>query len=157
HLATRRSGQFVAIGVLPSQAPRDVLASATFHKISGPVGGGYGLIVADQGPGPRDGHDQLGNYVVFEVGDKGEVGAWRREDDRWVDILGWTPNAAVRQGVGENTLTVRLTAGLAAFSVNNADIPLPQSVPTAAGGIGVFVGGDGNEAVLSRLTLTQLD
>jgi hypothetical protein len=156
HLAARNQGQFVAIGVLENQQVQDVQLSATFRKRGGPAGGGYGLVVADEGPGPRDGLNQHGNYVVFEVGDKGEVGVWRREDDQWVDIQAWTPCGAVRQGSGENTLALRVSGGEVAFSVNGSDVPLPPTF-LAAGGIGLFLGGDANEAVLSRLTISKID
>ena len=56
---------------------------ATFRKLIGPTGGGYGIIVRDQSPTLRDGASQDGRYVVLEVGDKGEVGMWRREADHF--------------------------------------------------------------------------
>jgi len=70
-----------AVGVLTGQL-RDVLVTATFHKADGPPGGGYGIIVRDQGPGSRDGLNQGGHYYVLEVGDSGEVGIWRRDEDQ---------------------------------------------------------------------------
>jgi hypothetical protein len=157
HLAARNQGNFVAIGVLPTEQPASAVLSATFHKLGGPIGGGYGLIVGDQGPGPRDGISQGGNYVVFEIGDKGEVGAWRRAEDHWVDILGWTPSGAVKQGLAENTMELRVSPSGVAFSVNGTAIPLPPAEKVGVGGIGVFLGGDSNQAVLTRLTVTRLD
>src|SRR5438552_4090103 len=72
-LTARQPGQFVALGVPLTEALRDVVVSASFHKVAGPAGGGFGLIVRDQGPDARDGQSQAGRYYVFEVGDKGEV------------------------------------------------------------------------------------
>jgi hypothetical protein len=157
HLAARRPGQFVSIGVLPEPL-RDVAVAATFRKAGGPAGGGYGLIVRDQGPGPRDGLDQGGSYIVFEAGDKGEVGIWRRQQDQWLDILGWTPTPAMRPGVSaENALEVRAQGDALTFIVNGTTLPIQTSAQPVAGGVGVFLGGDGNEAVLSRLSVTRLD
>jgi hypothetical protein len=157
HLAARKPAQFVGIGVLPGQELTSVLVTATFHKVGGPPGGGYGLILGDQGPGPRDGANQSGSFVVFEVGDKGEVGVWRRDQDQWRDILGWTPSAAVRAAAGENLLVVRVADGRVSFSVNGADIPAQASAQPISGRVGVFLGGDANEAVLTQLRVVRLD
>ena len=75
-----------------------MLVTADFRKLGGPDGGGYGIIVRDQGRAPRDGSSQHGRYYVLEVGDKGEVGIWRREGDHWVDLLPWQHADAVSPG-----------------------------------------------------------
>jgi hypothetical protein len=154
HLTARKAGQFVAIGVLQNQDLRNALVTATFRKVGGPAGGGYGVILRDQPLGPRDGLDQRGNYLVFEVGDKGELGIWRRDQDQWVDILGWTPSSAVQTGSGENTLSVRAVGDQLEFSVNGTAVPTQTSAQPTSGGVGVFLGGDANEAVLTRLTVS---
>jgi hypothetical protein len=154
HLAARKPGQFVALGLLQNQDLRDVLVSATFHKAGGPPGGGYGIILRDQALGLRDGLNQRGNYLVFEVGDKGEVGVWRRDQDQWVDILAWTPSPAVKTGTGENLLSVRAVGDQLELSVNGTPLPTQTSAQPTSGGIGVFLGGDANEAVLTRLLVT---
>lgn len=154
HLAARTAGQFVALGLAPGPQSDSFVVNATFHKLSGPAGGGYGLILGDSGTPPLDGTNQLGRYVVFEVGDKGEVGAWRRQEDQWVDILGWTQMPSIKSGTGENQLSVRVDGGQASFSVNGVEVPLPSRPQVSPGGLGLFLGGDGNEAVLTRLTLT---
>ena len=46
----------------------DLIVSATFRKTGGPPGGGYGLVVRDQGPDPRDGVNQNMNAYVLETG-----------------------------------------------------------------------------------------
>jgi hypothetical protein len=154
HLMARKPGQFVAIGVLQNPDLRNALVTATFHKLGGPAGGGYGIILRDQPQGPRDGLNQLGNYLVFEVGDKGEVGIWRRDQEQWVDILGWTPSPAVKSGSGENSLSVRAVGDQLEFSVNGTAMPTQTSAQPASGGVGVFLGGDANEAVLTQLSVT---
>ncbi|MBV9898123.1 MAG: hypothetical protein JO020_28540, partial [Chloroflexi bacterium] len=65
--------------------------------------------------------------------------------------------AAVKSGNGENTLAVRVSGNALGFSVNQADIPVQPTGQAIAGRVGVFLGGDANEAVLSRLTVTPLD
>ena len=117
-LVARRPGQFVALAA-PVAAPlRDAAVTAAFRKVGGPPGGGYGLIVRDQGPGPRDGLNQSGRFYVFEAGDRGEVGVWRREGARWVDLLPWTPADAVRPGGAANELTVQAVGQRVTFLVN---------------------------------------
>src|SRR5207237_4786031 len=95
-LYARTPDRFVAVRAPIADVPRDVLVSGTFHKVSGPPGGGYGLIFGDQGVGAGDGIDQNGQFVVAEVGDRGQVGIWRRDGLRWLDVLPWTAISAVR-------------------------------------------------------------
>jgi hypothetical protein len=156
HLLARRSGQFVAVEVSPERQS-NVTVLASFHKAGGPAGGGYGIIVRDQGPGPRDGLNQGGRYYVLEVGDRGEVGIWRREQERWVDLLAWSPSAAVHPGDAENQLLVSARADQLTLSVNGTQVATATDSALDAGSIGVFVGGDQNEAVLTRLTLMPAD
>src|SRR6266536_6435182 len=109
HLAAREPSRFVAVAVpLPSTFD-EVVMTATFGKVGGPPGGGYGLIVGDEGGGPRDGLSQAGAYDVLEIGDGGEIGIWRRDEDHWVELLPWTPSDAVRHGESSNVLEVRIT------------------------------------------------
>jgi hypothetical protein len=153
HMEPRLAGQHVAIVAPGGAAFGDVAVTGLFHKSGGPAGGGYGLILRAQG-GPLNGTNQGGRYYVFEVGDRGEVGAWRREEDRWVDLLPWTRSDAAFPGGASNRLDVRATGSQFAFNVN--DTPVAQltddSLPTGA--VGVFTGGDGNQVVLERFTVT---
>jgi hypothetical protein len=132
---------------------RDVAVIATFRKAGGPPGGGYGLIVRDQGPGPRDGRAQGGRFHAFAVGDRGEAGAWRREGDRWVDLVPWTPSEAVRPGDRPNQLAVRAAGGRLAFEVNGQPVAEVEDPAPEAGRVGVFAGGDGNEVELLLLAV----
>jgi hypothetical protein len=148
----RTPGQFVAVGIPTLGVVRDAVVTAAFRKLGGPPGGGYGLILRDQGPFPRDGRSQAGRYYVLEVGDRGEFGIWRRETDRWVDVVPWTPSAAVRSGDATNELAVRVVGDRMTFAVNGTAISAADaSLP--AGGLGVFVGGDGNDVLLLRLAV----
>jgi hypothetical protein len=156
HLAVRQLGQFVAVTVVPQQL-RDVLVTATFRKTWGPAGGGYGIIVRAQGPGPRDGLNQGGSYLVLEVGDRGEIGVWRRAQDRWVDVVPWTRAASVRPALTDNTLEVRAVGERLTMSVNGTEVATTVDAAPARGSVGVFLGGDENEAVLTRLTVQSLD
>src|SRR5207302_393096 len=54
-LAPLQAGQFVAIGAPIVDTLKDVIVNATLHKVSGPSGGGYGIIVRDQAPTPQNG------------------------------------------------------------------------------------------------------
>jgi hypothetical protein len=59
---------------------------------------------------------------VLEAGDRGEVGIWRRDADRWMDLVPWTVSAAVRPDAGPNVLTVRAVGPELTFEVNGAEV-----------------------------------
>ena len=153
HLLARHPGRFVAVGLPQLEPLRDVVVAGTFRKVGGPPGGGYGLIVRDQGPGPRDGVGQGGRYYVLEVGDRGEVGIWRREGDHWEDLLPWSPSDAVRPGAEPNVLSVRAIGPRLTFVVNGTQVASLEDATLPAGGVGVFLGGDGNEGRLEWLVV----
>ncbi|MGI9145765.1 MAG: hypothetical protein ACR2IK_04315 [Chloroflexota bacterium] len=158
HVFARQSQRFAAVGLLPTeQQLRDVQVSATFHKTGGPDGGGYGIIVRDLGPPPRDGLNQGGRYYVLEVGDLGQVGIWRREQDRWDEILGWTASAAVRPGAADNNLSVRTSGEQLTLSVNGTQVATQTDTVLQRGSVGVFVGGDQNHAVLTQFRIESND
>jgi hypothetical protein len=152
-LVARQPGQFVAVGAPGGQRFRDVVVTAAFRKVAGPPGGGYGIIVRDQGPGPRDGVHQGGRYYVLEAGDRGEFGIWRREGDRWVDLIPWTRSDAIAQGTAPNTLVVQAVGPQLTFIANGVRLASYTDTALAGGAVGIFVGGDLNEAVLERFTI----
>jgi hypothetical protein len=143
----------VAVGIPLPGALRDTFVSATFRKVGGPSGGGYGLIVRDEGPGPRDGIQQAGRYYVLEAGDRGDVGIWRRDGDGWSAILSWVRSEAVRPGTAPNQLEARAVGDELSLRVNGVTVASRTDAVLAEGDVGVFVGGDGNEAVLERLVV----
>ena len=150
-LFARQPSRFVALRAPIAGALRDVVVTGTFRKLGGPPGGGYGLIVRDQGPDPREADTQERHFYVAEVGDRGEVGIWRRAGDQWVDVLPWTPSAAVRPGAASNDLSVRAIGDRLTFLVNGSEVASQTGIGLGAGGVGVFVGGDFNQAALERL------
>jgi hypothetical protein len=152
-LQARDLMRFVAVGVPIDKALDDVIVSATFRKTGGPPGGGYGLIVRDQGPEPRDGVNQELSAYVLEVGDLGEYGVWRRDGDHWVDLVPWTRSAAVRSGGSPNELLVRAVGDQLSFSVNGTVIAVVTDDTYPQGGVGLFVGGDYNDVALDRFDL----
>lgn len=155
-LAARVTGRFVAVGAPLPTVVRDVVVSATFRKLGGPPGGGFGLLVRDRGPGPRDGVRQDGTFYVLAAGDQGEVGIWQRDGDRWLDLVPWTRNDAVRTKMGvANVLEARAEGTRLALRVNGALAAQVDDAEAVAGGVGVFAGGDGNEVVLERFTVRQ--
>ncbi|MDP8924842.1 MAG: DUF1080 domain-containing protein [Chloroflexota bacterium] len=156
-LFARQPGKFVAVGAPIAGRLRDVVMTATFRKVGGPPGGGYGLIIRDQGDGPRDGVAQGGRYYVLEAGDRGEVGIWRRDGDRWIDILPWTPSSAVRPGDAPNELTVRVVGDRLRFLVNGVEVADQVDATLGEGSVGVFVGGDSNEVLLERLLVESAE
>jgi hypothetical protein len=153
-ISPRQAGQFVAIGAPITSLPADVVVSAAFRKLAGPSGGGYGLIVRDQSTSARDGTSQDGQYYVVEAGDKGEVGIWRREADHWVDIQPWQPSDAVKPGTAANELTVRAVGNTLSFLVNGTQVATKtDSALSGGGGVGLFVGGDGNQVAVDSFSV----
>jgi hypothetical protein len=152
-IGTQQVGQGAAISAPIANAPADVLVTADFRKLAGPDGGGYGIIVRDQQASGRDGSSQDGQYYVLEVGDKGEVGIWRRDGDHWVDLLPWQPSEAVLPGTAPNELTVRAVGNNLSMSVNGSVVASATDSSFANGRVGVFVGGDGNDVALTRFTV----
>jgi Domain of unknown function (DUF4388) len=156
-LQARQPERFVAVGAPVARLLGDVRVSATFHKTGGPPGGGYGLILRDQGPEPRDGINQAMNAYVLEAGDLGEFGVWRRDGDRWIDLVPWTQSPSVRSGGSPNALEARVVGGRFVFTVNGADVATVDDATLAAGGVGVFVGGDFNEVAVDQFTVEVLN
>jgi LPXTG-site transpeptidase (sortase) family protein len=152
-LAAQEPSRFVAIGAPLAQSLSDVVVRATFRKVGGPSGGGYGLIVRDQGPGPRDGVNQNGRYYVLEAGDRGEFGIWRRDGDHWIDLIPWTLSAAIRSGGAPNELTVQAIGSQLSFLINGRQVASQADATLADGAVGIFVGGDGNEVILERFVV----
>jgi hypothetical protein len=154
-LFARESGNFVATGIPLDQPLEDVKISAQFHKAGGPGGGGYGIIVRDQGaPSDRDGQNQSGEYLVLEVGDRGDIGIWQRDETHWIDIVPWQHSDAVQVDKSANTLVVTTRGPGLMFEVNGQIVAAVSydKLPTT-GGVGVFVGGDLNEVALERLQI----
>ncbi|MBV9543776.1 MAG: DUF4388 domain-containing protein [Chloroflexi bacterium] len=150
---------FVAVA-LPQQDTAnlgDVVVSATFRKTGGPPGGGYGIIIRDQGPPPRDGSNQEMNAYVLEAGDLGEYGIWRRDGDHWVDLVPWTRDANVHPGGSPNDLDVRAMGSHISFTLNGVQVGEVDDATLATGAVGVFTGGDYNQVALDHLTVQVPD
>jgi len=111
------------------------------------------LLVRDATETPRDGRNQFGRYYVFEVGDRGEVGVWLRDGDRWVDLMTWTASDAVHPGSTANELTVTAIGERLSFLVNGIPVASQTDTLLHAGAAGIFVGGDGNEVALDRVVV----
>ena len=152
-LQARQMTRFVAVGLPIDEVLSNVIVSATFRKTGGPPGGGYGFIVRDQGPEPRDGVNQIMSAYVFEAGDLGEFGVWRRDGDHWIDLVPWTRSSAVRQGGSPNELSVRAVDDRLVFTINAVEVATVSDDVLDAGGVGMFAGGDFNEVAVDRLSV----
>jgi hypothetical protein len=156
-MAAREPGRFVAVSVPLAALVSDVNVSARFRKTGGPAGGGYGLVVRNQAAAPLDGETQLGRYIVFEVGDMGDIGIWQRDEARWIDVLPWTHADAVRAGVEPNELVVSTQGNRLRFIVNGVEVAsMTRADLPPEGGVGVFVGGDMNEVNLEWLIVEAM-
>ena len=152
-LAPLKAGQFVAIDAPIPSPLKDVTVSATFHKVSGPPGGGYGIVIRDQAAVPQNGTSQDGHYYVLEVGDKGEVGMWRRDGDHWSDLLSWQHADAVNPGTGINIITARAIGTTLSLAINGTQVATRADATFPNGNVGLFVGGDGNLVAVDQFTV----
>jgi hypothetical protein len=155
-LAAGATNHFVAVDA-PVAPVREVLVTARFRKTGGPPGGGYGLIVQDEGPTPRDGIDQGGQYYVFELNDRGEFGIWRRQQDHWVDLRTWTFSPSAHPGDATNELEVQAAGDEFLFRINSVLVAYLQGGALTDGRVGVFLGGDLNQGLLTHFTVSALD
>jgi hypothetical protein len=152
HLFARWPGEFVAIRAPTMGAVDDVVVTGTFRKVGGPPGGGYGLIVRDR---RAVGVDQTGQFIVAAVGDRGDLGIWQRDGERWIDLVPWTASPSVRSGGSPNELRVEVMSNGLHFDVNGTRVA-DVRVPLETGRVGIFVGGDQNEVVADRLIVQPL-
>lgn len=156
-LEPREPGRFVAVTPAGSPVLDDVSVSAVFHKLAGrPAGGGYGIIVRDQSDVQLDGWRTTGRYYVLELSDQGEVGVFRRENDHWDTLMAWTPWTAAHPGTDENELRVDARGDRLSLVVNDGEALQVVDSALPRGRIGVFVGGDGNAALVSHLVVRDL-
>jgi hypothetical protein len=154
-LYARAQGEFVAIRAPTAGPVDDVVISGRFRKVGGPPGGGYGVIVRDRRAGLGDGIDQNGQFVVAAVGDRGDVGVWRRDGTKWIDLVPWTASPTVRSGGSPNDLQVEVLGDRLHFDVNGvrvADI----GIKLTSGRVGIFAGGDLNQVLIDRLIVQPL-
>jgi len=154
-LFARDRARFVAIGAPVGESLRDVVVTATLRKVGGPPGGRYGIIVRDQGPSPRDGNNQVGQFYVFVVNDRGELGIWRREGDRWIDLVASNPSPAVQRDAATNVLTVQAVGRRLTFVVNGIEVADVTDAVLAEGGVGVYASGDLNDVVVERFVVQE--
>jgi hypothetical protein len=134
-----------------------VTLTGTFRKVGGPAGGGYGFVVRDQAGSGRDGIQQRGQFYVLEAGDRGEIGVWRRDGDRWTDLVPWTPSQIVKTGDAPNELTVKMSGEHLIFLVNGVEVMRATDSALTEGAVGLFVGGDGNEVLLHSLHIESAE
>jgi hypothetical protein len=101
--------------------------------------------------GPRD------RYYLLEVGDRGEIGIWRRDGQRWIDLYPWTPSAAVHPGDAANELMVRASGPRLTLSVNGAQVAEIEDPALSEGRVGVFAGGEQNEVIVEQILIQVPD
>lgn len=152
-IASQTPGRFVGITAPFAQPLRDVVVTAVFQKVGGPSGGMHGVILRDGGPGRRDGSNQIGDFYVLGVDDRSQYGVWRHEGDRWVELVPLTPSDAVRGGTEVNQIIARAIDDRLSLTVNNVEVATVLGAQARAGSVGIFVGGDVNEVLVTRFEI----
>jgi hypothetical protein len=156
HVFAAPPNRFVTVTAPVTQPLRDVIVEARLRKAGGPSGGGYGIVVRDQGPAASPEGERSGRFYVAEVSDRGEVGVWRRDGDRWIDLLTWTPSGAVHTDGTANQLSVQVTGQRLVFLVNGTQVAALRDLVLPDGSAGILVGGDLNEVILERFTVRSV-
>jgi hypothetical protein len=152
-LFARIPGHHVAV-IAPGLAKlQNVAVTGEFHKVSGPAGGGYGLILRDQATDDGDGLVQVGPSYVLEADDRGEVGIWRRQGTTWINLVPWTASTTVNPGSAVNQLTAVAAGSHLTLLVNGTVAATASDSTLGAGRVGIFVGGDSNQAIIDRFTV----
>ena len=94
---------------------------------------------------------------MFEVGDRGEIGVWRRDEQRWVDLVPWTPSTAVRPGDGAHEADVRAMGPRLTFLVNGTQVAEMEDPAPSRGRVGIFAGGLQNEVIVEQVLIQVPD
>jgi hypothetical protein len=157
HLNALFPNRFVAVRAPLLTATRNIVVTGVFHKVGGPDGGGYGLILRDRSATPLDGESQVGEFYVFEVSDVGEFGVWRRDESTWIELVPWAVSTAVHTGRATNQLTVRASGDRFQFEVNGMVVVQVTDRASSDGYVGLFVGGDGNQVAADRFVVRSAE
>src|SRR5438105_4953359 len=143
---TPRDAPFIAVGAPLVEGLRDVVVGATFHKMGGPPGAAYGLVIRRYQPG---------RYYLAQVRD-GEVAIWRREQEQWVELVPWTRSTAARPAEARNDLSFEVVGARLTFVVNGMPVATTSDAVLERGGVGVFVSGEGSDVLLERFVVRAL-
>ncbi len=94
--------------------------------------------------GPQEGHAYGGlifwaidtsNYYEFTVSGLGTYAVFRHLANRWITVLNWTPNAAIKKGVNQsNQLRVVTKGNQATLYINGTQLTTFSGQPPAGGG-----------------------
>ena len=70
-----------------------------------------------------------------------------------MDLLPWQTSSAVKPGTAVNELTARAVGNTLSLSINGTTVATRTDATFTAGGVGLFVGGDGNQVAVDRFTI----
>jgi hypothetical protein len=91
---------------------------------------------------------------VFEAGEGTQIGVWRRDTDRWIDLMPFTPSPAVRPTGEANELSVRAIGSRLRLIVNGVQIAEIVDTVLETGGVGIYAAGDGNQVEVDQFTVS---
>jgi hypothetical protein len=77
----------------------------------------------------------LNNYYEFTVSALGTFAIFRHVADRWITVMTWTPNAAIKKGVNQSNQLRVVTKGTeATLYINGTQLTTFSGQPPAGGG-----------------------
>ena len=76
--------------------------------------------------------------------------------DKWFELVAWTPCAAVRPGVATNEVSFEVVGGRLTLIVNGQTAASANDAVLDQGGVGLFVGGVGNAMMVERFVVHAL-
>jgi hypothetical protein len=101
------------------------------RRVAGPLDNEYGVIVRYQ---------DRANFYLFSVSSDGMYSVQMLRDDKWNELVKWTPSAVIIQDEGTNVLRVEATGPQMRFLVNGELLCVVQDSTFASGSIGLAAG-----------------
>jgi hypothetical protein len=76
---------------------------------------------------------------------------------QWVDLIPWTPSPAIRPDGGRNELAVEAIGPRFTFLVNDSPLANVEDRVLEQGGVGIYLGGDLNQAIVEHFLVQVAD
>lgn len=156
HVVVLRSDYDVSVYAAGSIAYADMTLEVDGWRVSGPDGGGYGLVLLRQLKGVND---ATSRRYIFYVTPQGAYRLYYVNGDGSVsDVVPLTASSAIKIGDATNHLSVTYAGGSISVAANGVALGTVQSTIGAPGEIGVFVSSSTEakafEAGFQNLTVT---
>lgn len=136
HLIVLKSDYNVSVYAVDGVAYSDVTVEVDAWRVSGPDGGGYGLVFQRQ---PKRTNDATSRRYIFEVTPQGTYRLYMiAGDGAETDLVPPTPSSAIKVGDAVNRLSVTYARGAITLAINGAIVGTASSAIPNPGEVGVY-------------------